>query len=489
VRAWLLARRRVRTTLLLVVWAACVGAPVILLVQAHERGVSSIEQRFGLRASLTASFASAYVHERVTRQQAQAANRLDVGTVSESEFVKTVNDAGFAGAELLDDSGRVLNTAPTEPVLSGANLARGYPYIADAVAGHVAVSAVVPSVAHGAPVVAFAVPFATRWGRRVFTGEYDISHTPLGSYLERVIPLSGAEAFLVDPAGAVIASNAGVSSRALSVADPALARRVARRGEGAVEIHGKQPGWFATRAISGTPWRVVIAAPDSLLFQSIGGAAQWLPWLMLAGFAVLGLLVVYMLERLSTGRARLTRLNRELDRVARIDSLTGVHNRRHAEEALRAAIGSARRHETSLGLAIVDIDNFKRFNDSYGHQVGDETLRRVAGILQNGLRVEDVLGRWGGEEFIVVLPGADAEHAALVAERLRTEIAASSLDLVDDAGEALTVTIGVAAWRGQDVEELVGQADAALYEGKASGRNVVRLHRSAPSSSAVPVTL
>jgi diguanylate cyclase (GGDEF)-like protein len=487
----MLARRRVRTTLLLLVWAVCVGAPAVLLIQAHEHNVRSIEQRFGLRASLTASFASAYVHERVTRQEVQAANRLDVHAVSESEFVKTVTDAGFAGAELLDDGGRVLSTAPSEPSLRGANLARGYPYLARAVAGHVAVSAVAPSVAHGAPVVAFAVPFATPWGRRVFSGEYDISHTPLGSYLRRVIPLSGAEAFLVDLAGTVIASNAreGAGPQALAATDPTLARRIARGGEGTVAIRGKQPGRFATRAIAGTPWRVVIAAPDSLLFQSIRGAAQWLPWLMIVGFAILGLLVVYMFDRLIAGRGRLTRLNRELDRVARIDSLTGVHNRRHAEEALRAAIAFARRHDTNLGLAIVDIDHFKTFNDSHGHLVGDETLRRVASTLQAGLRVEDVLGRWGGEEFIIVLPDADAEGAALVAERLRAEIASRALDLVDGAGQSLTVTIGVAAWRGQDVEELVGQADEALYEGKESGRNVVRLYRSARSSTVASLPL
>jgi diguanylate cyclase (GGDEF)-like protein len=325
----------------------------------------------------------------------------------------------------------------------------------------------------------------------VFSGEYDISHTPLGSYLRRVIPLSGAEAFLVDLAGTVIASNAreGAGPQALAATDPTLARRIARGGEGTVAIRGKQPGRFATRAIAGTPWRVVIAAPDSLLFQSIRGAAQWLPWLMIVGFAILGLLVVYMFDRLIAGRGRLTRLNRELDRVARIDSLTGVHNRRHAEEALRAAIAFARRHDTNLGLAIVDIDHFKTFNDSHGHLVGDETLRRVASTLQAGLRVEDVLGRWGGEEFIIVLPDADAEGAALVAERLRAEIASRALDLVDGAGQSLTVTIGVAAWRGQDVEELVGQADEALYEGKESGRNVVRLYRSARSSTVASLPL
>ncbi len=398
VRAWLLTARRTRNVALVALWAVCVVAPALLLAQSQSHNERGVEQRFGLRASIAASFAGAFLQEHTHREGGQHADPL-------------------SRADVL---------------------------------GAVA---------------------------------------PLGRYLASVVPLSGAGAYIVDRSGTVIVSNAPgqTPARALLAIDPDLARAAGHSSEGTVSSRTRGESWFASRPIAGTPWRVVLTAPSSLVFQAIRGPSQWVPWILFAAFAMLGLAALAMFDRLIASRQRLTRLNRELDRVARIDSLTEIHNRRHVEEALRAALGAARRHDADLALLLVDIDRFKEFNDSRGHLAGDRALRHVAARLADSLRIEDVLGRWGGEEFIVVLPGADAECAAMVAERLRAHIASSDLDISAAESCVLTVTIGVSCWVGQDAEDLINQADTALYRGKAEGRDCVRLYRTPETAaSAVP---
>ncbi len=487
-RGWLLATTRGRNLALLFVWALCVGAPAVLLAQSQSRARRDIEQRFGLRASLTSGFASNFVQDLVARQRDQAASRLGGRTVSEPEFVRTVDEAGYGAAVLLDRHGRALRVFPAAPALLGHDLTRKYQHLREAVAGNVAVSKVVRSAARGVPVVAFAVPFQTPSGQRVYSGAYDISRTPLGSYLTHAIPIAGAEVYLTDPAGVVIASNGPTQTapRVLGATDPGLARAAGHASEGLYVAPRHVDGWFAARSISGTPWRILVAAPASRVFESIVGRTLWLPWLVIVGFGVLGLVAVLLFHRLLASRLRLTRLNDELDRVARIDVLTEVHNRRHVEEALGAALSAARRHESSLSLLLLDIDRFKQFNDDHGHLGGDRALCHVASVIQASLRIEDILGRWGGEEFMVVLPGTDGQDAAMVAERLRQEIETSPIELSDGPPYKVTTTIGVVAWTGQDTEELIRQADRALYEGKAAGRNVVKLYRRADRESATP---
>jgi diguanylate cyclase (GGDEF)-like protein len=164
--------------------------------------------------------------------------------------------------------------------------------------------------------------------------------------------------------------------------------------------------------------------------------------------------------------------NAELDRVSRIDMLTNIYNRRHLDEHLRRVISAARRHDRTVGVLIVDIDHFKEVNDERGHLAGDVVLREVAARLQQAMRTEDALGRWGGEEFLAVLTDTPPEGIRIMAERLRQVIAAAPFILDDGSRIGVTVSVGH-TYGTEDAEVLVHRADDALYVAKAEGRNRV----------------
>lgn len=166
------------------------------------------------------------------------------------------------------------------------------------------------------------------------------------------------------------------------------------------------------------------------------------------------------------------RLHLELERLATLDPLTERFNRRTIEGFGHREVANARRRRSAIAVAIIDIDHFKQINDGYGHAAGDMALRSVVVILEQNLRARDILGRFGGDELLIIMPETDAEPAASVCERLRELIARSPFD-VESASVGLTVSIGVASARGEsaDFERLVQAADAALYEAKRRGRN------------------
>lgn len=164
------------------------------------------------------------------------------------------------------------------------------------------------------------------------------------------------------------------------------------------------------------------------------------------------------------------RYEAELTRLAGTDPLTGVWNRRHGEKLLDSDFDSVHRWNGSACLLMVDIDHFKSINDSYGHQVGDSVLSEIARRLRAGLRGTDVLARWGGDEFVVLLRHCNLDGARMSAENLRRRIAATQFP---DVG-TVSVSIGAAqATTGESVGSLLARADAALYEAKRAGRNAV----------------
>jgi diguanylate cyclase (GGDEF)-like protein len=171
----------------------------------------------------------------------------------------------------------------------------------------------------------------------------------------------------------------------------------------------------------------------------------------------------------------------ELQTLAQTDSLTGLLNRGAFEECLRRELARCRAQGSVLGLMLVDLDFFKLVNDAHGHLAGDDVLRRISGSLRAGIRPSDVLARFGGEEFVVLLHGAGSVQTEEVAERLRADIAA----LVNlPGGIRLTASFGVAVSHPEDsVRSLVVRADEALYLSKRDGRNLVRVH----SAGARPV--
>jgi diguanylate cyclase (GGDEF)-like protein len=168
------------------------------------------------------------------------------------------------------------------------------------------------------------------------------------------------------------------------------------------------------------------------------------------------------------------RLHRTVQRQALVDSLTGLANRRLCEAALEKEMARAQRFNEPLALILADLDNFKAVNDAHGHPAGDEVLREFARTLQDCIREIDLAGRWGGEEFVVILPGTDLAGGAKLAERIRAELATRVA--LSPGGEHLTTTasLGVADYDGTGTPaELLGAADAALYAAKRAGRNRV----------------
>ncbi len=161
------------------------------------------------------------------------------------------------------------------------------------------------------------------------------------------------------------------------------------------------------------------------------------------------------------------------------DPLTRLYNRRHFQERLTSELSFARRNGSDLSLVLVDVDHFKRVNDSHGHRAGDEVLRELARLFEASGRAEDVVARLGGEEFVLLLRNVALEGATALAERIR--VAAASLEVPWD-GRALrvTVSVGVAAhgsrWAYPDAETLVSSADEALYRAKSEGRDRVVVH-------------
>lgn len=159
-----------------------------------------------------------------------------------------------------------------------------------------------------------------------------------------------------------------------------------------------------------------------------------------------------------------------LEKLAATDPLTGLANRRGAEQSLAAELSRARRENQPLSCVLLDVDRFKRINDTIGHQTGDNLLCQISAILRRSIRAYDIVARWGGEEFLLVLPGATVGAAGALAERIRLEIERMPTTI----NERITVSGGVAEFdRDYNFERTLGLADQRLYQAKAAGRNCV----------------
>lgn len=179
-------------------------------------------------------------------------------------------------------------------------------------------------------------------------------------------------------------------------------------------------------------------------------------------------------------------VQRKLVDAALREPLTGLYSRRHFQERFAAEVAVAHRHGRPLSLLLVDVDHFKRVNDRYGHLAGDEVLKTVARALSQGIRIEDILARFGGEEFVVLAREADATAAMALAERLRqlVEVAQTLWESGDEVpiGIPVTVSVGVAQLGpDQNERDLFQSADGATYEAKKQGRNRVLLAEPPPS--------
>jgi len=169
------------------------------------------------------------------------------------------------------------------------------------------------------------------------------------------------------------------------------------------------------------------------------------------------------------------RLQTHLESMANTDSLTGLHNRQSFMHRAEKEFNRARRYSRPLSAVMIDVDHFKNINDRYGHAVGDEVLRQVSAICQFNLRGSDLLGRIGGEEFVLLLPDTPLANAMFVAERMREQLAKAPIK-IDGLIIPTTASFGVASQTDSDTsfEAILERADAAMYNAKHSGRNKVK---------------
>jgi diguanylate cyclase (GGDEF)-like protein len=174
---------------------------------------------------------------------------------------------------------------------------------------------------------------------------------------------------------------------------------------------------------------------------------------------------------------RSLKLEATLKELAATDPLTGLYNRREYETLFQHEIERIKRGNTTMCVCIIDLDHFKQVNDSYGHAAGDEVLRRVADIYRHNSRSMDIIGRFGGEEFISLLPETTIDQAAVIGARLLKELAAT--EIVTDAGSIrITATMGITQLLpdDNDIDKIIHRADDALYKGKEAGRNRVEIN-------------
>jgi len=209
------------------------------------------------------------------------------------------------------------------------------------------------------------------------------------------------------------------------------------------------------------------------LMLSITHGCLWL--LGMVGLAIGAAHVRKHVRERDSAEEALRSANQQLGQLSITDSLTGLYNRRHLMEAVEAEHSRSQRYGNTMGLLMIDIDHFKRINDEFGHPCGDMVLQEVAKLLLVNVRSSDLVGRYGGEEMLILLPETDISGALEVGEKLRGVIERHRFNY-DGTGVKITASVGVSALQteiAQSGEELLRRADEALYRAKRSGRNLV----------------
>ncbi|MDX1348414.1 MAG: GGDEF domain-containing protein [Thiomicrorhabdus chilensis] len=237
----------------------------------------------------------------------------------------------------------------------------------------------------------------------------------------------------------------------------------------AIGINERKPGLYFTAAFYATLFY--------LAYQGLGTwqHGEWdgtsLMRLIIASLLIT--FVAYIIETtLLNAESLEKKAQNKLHKLSLIDDLTQVANRRKINEVLQIEMERANRHHTKLSIVLFDIDDFKKVNDRYGHLVGDEVLKKVASLVKRNVRKTDCIGRWGGEEFFLVLPEESAESASHLCEKLRSEIEQTRFANIQDS---ISCSFGVAEYFPgmASIEQFVQNADKALYQAKKTGKNRV----------------
>ncbi|WP_415885301.1 diguanylate cyclase [Neptuniibacter sp. QD37_6] len=171
-------------------------------------------------------------------------------------------------------------------------------------------------------------------------------------------------------------------------------------------------------------------------------------------------------------RERILEATDEISKLAVTDQLTGLHNRRKLDDAMLLEIERVKRYQKPLSIIMCDLDHFKMINDTYGHKTGDDVIVATAHLIKKGVRASDIVGRWGGEEFLIICPHSDQQGAIVLAEKIRLDIGAYE----GEPNLVITASFGVTEYiSGEDSQAFLCRADKALYIAKSEGRNQVRV--------------
>lgn len=372
-----------------------------------------------------------------------------------------------------------------------------------------------------------AVPVLRADGRLLGAFAAELSLLPLREQLTSYAAESGPDGsvFLIDETGRMLASSRGINRQVLSTSLPQGTLRSLTRVEHGVVTYSNAAGVNVLGTMEKVPqarWSVVAEKSEASAFQQVNGFRNFATLVVLLLLAIvaatayrLGVIIVRPLERLADGAAEvsmgaldvdlpsggegevgvLTRVfnhmvarvregrqelasaneklrakNAELERLSVTDGLTGLTNHRALMQRLNDEAVRARRSARSFSFMMCDVDRFKDYNDSFGHQAGDEVLQSIAAILRDAIREVDCAARYGGEEFGIVLTDTDVSGAMEVAERIRKRVETTAFPQ-----RQITLSIGVAEYPADsaDVSGLVAVADKALYAAKEAGRNQV----------------
>ncbi len=219
-------------------------------------------------------------------------------------------------------------------------------------------------------------------------------------------------------------------------------------------------------------------------YRPITGTADYMyqnititPLLAATGEVELISIMIYDVTDVAVKKLELGEVNKSLEKLSRTDALTNLFNRGYWEENLISEFTRFQRYQTPVSLVMFDIDHFKQVNDNFGHPAGDEALRQTSQVLQKAIRDTDIAGRYGGEEFAIILPQADAQAAVVFCERLRKSIAAMEVEHEQQIIQ-FTISLGIAELNDEvkTYNDWIEIADKALFQSKSSGRNVTTIY-------------
>jgi diguanylate cyclase (GGDEF)-like protein len=470
--------RRGVVVLGLTVAAALIGGLAWNLLNTQDHGRRTLRDSFDRRAALTAKLiGSAFLATNTAENARQAFG----GPTPSLPAAVRKRAAASGPIMVLDARGRVLAASPPELGRDRSVLAHNR-HLRVALGGRTALSDAFRGPA-GRWMVGIAVPFEVPSGRRVLAGSgpVEIVRNFTHGFFASASALRGAQHYLLDGRGRTLSAMTG-GGEGPATPDRALSAALARAPRGQ---YGDRT--YVSATVPASRWRVVLTVPTAGLYASVDGGPSRAAWQLFVAFSAavvallaLGVAAARSARRLTAATER-EKAAQKLAEARLHDSLTSLPNRTLFEDRAGQAIFGARRRDRAVAVLFIDVDNFKRVNDSLGHAAGDAVLREVADRLRRGVRESDSVSRFGGDEFVVLCADLEAGDALRVAHA-----AASALEgPVSVGGRQVPVTfsIGVAVHRPSDelrsAGDLVREADVAMYRAKELGRDRVEIFDSA----------